>query len=146
LNVYQKELESENYANLYFPWLNLWINIWDTYIYDTKTYTVLNIINNITKSWYILYCSYNWDNLIWKPKWIFTRTSWTWEASLYVNLVRYWYKLLNTFKDTTKVKFSSSLVGSFNETRFALEVWSFDESVTPEIYDFNLYFDEVNND
>jgi len=146
INVYQKEREEENYANLYVSGHNLWFSVWDVYSFQWKNYTILNINHIDGLCWYLLYCSYTWTKLTWIPKWSFTKVSWTGDAVVYVNNIKYWYKLLLECKDITKTKYSFSCPSSWNETQYAFELISYNMRNTPKLYDVNLYYDEIIND
>lgn len=147
INIYQKETEAEQYANLYLRGYNLWLQVWDLYTFSWRTFTILNIINpKPIISWYLLHCSYTWTKLTWAPEWSFTRTSWTWANPIYIYRIRYWYKLLQQFTDITKTRVSFSCPSSWNETQYAFELISNNSKNTPKLYDVNLYYDETTND
>jgi hypothetical protein len=144
INVYQ---EDTYYANLYIKWIWYSFVVWDTYTYNSRTYTILNIINpKSTASWYILHCSYAWDELSWEVCWSFTKWTWDWPSSLYVERVRYWYKLLWQITDTTEKKHTINAESRWNKTKYAIELVNNTASVTPKLYDFNLYFEEIADD
>ena len=144
INIYIKETIWQ-YATFYTKNHNSWLAIWDVYTYGWRTFTVTHFQNSV-RDWYLIHCSYTGNKLIWKPSWTFTKSSWSGPATMYTDLIRYGYKLLNSFTDITQTRFSANITGAFNETQFAFELWSFYNKKTPKLYDFNLYFDEVTND
>jgi len=143
VNILIKDLM---FATFYTYDLNSWLTIWDIYTHDSRIFTVLNIINDTTDSWYVIHCSYTWNELSWKPSWTFTKTSWAWPTTLYTNLIRHWYKLIWSFTDNTLNRFTCNYWLYFNKMQLAIEMWSFDSKKTPKLYDINLYYNEDSND
>lgn len=146
INVYQKETETEKYANLYLDWNSLWFSVWDTYTFSWRTFTILNIIKPWNQVGYLLHCSYTWNKLTWNNKWTFTKSTWTWPTTLYVDRIRYWYKLLQQITNTNKTRQSFECPSQWSETQYAIELVTSYERNTPKLYDFNLYYDEVTDD
>lgn len=145
INTYINEIETENYACLYFTWNGANINVWDTYTYNTRTFTVISKIQSSTSAC-LLYCSYSWAKLTLLQYWTFTRATWTWLSTFYADRIRYWYKMIYSHTDTTKLRETINITRTFNESNFAIELLTTNELYTPKLYDFNVYFDEITND
>ncbi len=145
INTYIKEISTENYANLYFTWDGTGINVWDTYTYSSRTFTVISKIQSSTDACF-LHCSYSWAKLTLKQYWTFTRATWTWLSTFYADRVRYWYEMIYSHSDTTKLRETINTTRTFHKTNFAIELLTTNELYSPKIYDFNVYFNEVTND
>lgn len=143
INIYQK---STYYANLYATGNSYTWAVWDTYTYSWRTFTILNIIKPSTSNGYLLHCSYTGTELTWTQYWTFTKATWTWPTTIYIERVRYGYKLLFQATDTTKLRHTYNCPSQWNKTQYAIELISHNETNTPRLYDFNLYFEENTND
>lgn len=128
------------YATLTVSWEQS-LSVWDVYSYAWRTFTIIDILNSR-----MFHCSYVWSPLTWYFDGTFTKVSGAWPATIIVNRTRYGYRLLDKITDSTKKRFSKPLTGTYNEVGFAFELISTNRLYTPKLYDFNLYYDDINYD
>lgn len=131
------------YCSLYIDWSNT-IAVWDVYTYDWRTLTVYAITNPAGSN-YIVHCTYTWtvfSRIIISPT--ITKSSWSGPSSKNCSKLRNWYKYLDMISSWTK--YTVNITGTFNEAQFAMELISTDSTVTPKVYDYNLYYNEKVDD
>jgi len=69
-----------------------------------------------------------------------------WPTSFNNVNMRLWYRFLNKIDDTTKTKYTWYVMENTNKIEFAIELVSNNERNTPRLYNFDIYFDEINQD
>jgi len=135
INTYIKD---KNYVNVYTTSDDTFI-VWDVYSCNWVNYTIKNV------DWHILNCET--DTEIIRPVVsTFTKVSWTWPTSFNNVNIRLWYRFLNKIDDTTKTKYTWYVMENTNKIEFAIELVSTFERNTPKLYNFDIYFDEINQD
>lgn len=140
INVYTKnEDRTIKYANIPYQYTTI-PTIWAVYTFSGNTYTIYAITDMWNNSC-ILHTTYTWT-WTWVG-WTFTKTSWTWDATFYCEKVRYWFKLIKTITDTTIRREQILTSEPFFELSVWIELLSWNSSVTPELNNFYVYFNET---
>lgn len=140
INVYtKKEDRTIKYANIPYQYTTI-PTIWAVYTFSGNTYTIYAVTDMWNNSC-ILHTTYTWTGT-WSA-WTFTKTSWTWDATFYCEKVRYWFKLIKTITDTTIRREQILTSEPFFELSVWIELLSWNSSVTPELNNFYVYFNET---
>jgi len=117
-----------------------------TYTWWGYTFTVISVQqdNNYTDK-RIIYCSYTWsgnkDLELDLTKW-----SWTWDTTFYVRRIKWDWQLIKTTTSITDTKFWETISWEFKEWQLAISSCLFNSSKELEIFDLNLYYNEVTDD
>ena len=131
-------IKDKSYVNIYTT-DNRQFNVWDVYSCNWVNYTIKSINNHI------LNCETSSE--IKRPVvYEFTKVSWTWPATFKNVKMRLWYRLLNKIDDTTKNKYTWYITEATNKIEFAIELVTTNSKNSPRLYNFDIYFDEINQD
>ncbi len=136
INIYTKNTDrATKYANIMYNYTTI-PTIWAIYTSWATTFTIYDV----TDVWNtcILHCTYTWSNISW---WTLTKTSWTWDNTFYTDRVRYDYKLIWT-TNSDKRKYACVKSEEFAEIDIWIELLTSSSSVTPELNNIYIYYDE----
>ena len=148
INIYTKNLDRLiKYANIPYDYTTL-PTVWSIYTFWWNTYTIYYV----TDMWNycILHTTYTWT-WTW-IEWIFTKVSWTWDNTFYCQKVRYDFKLVSSVSNNTIRRFTTERINGLDisEELYECEVWiellTSNSSISPELSDINIYFNEVSDD
>jgi hypothetical protein len=142
INLYYKPDDWVLYSIIYKKFSSEWDipSIWDTYTSWWNTYTIYGVSSIWTTA--ILYATYT--STYWIYEWTYTKTGWSWVASFYSDKARLDYKYIWTI--TTGNRETFNIPYEFNVSEIAVWLMTWDETVTPKLYDINIYYDENNDD
>ena len=146
VNIYSRADDETGYANFYTDYdsnpITVMPTVWAVYTNGSNTYTVTAITDNTTSA--IIHCTYTWTNAV-SYSGTLTKSSGTGDASV-VYYRSNEFKLIKTLSNDTRGGQRFQYTESYNKLEWIVELFTTTTSKTPELYDFQYIFDEVEID
>ena len=140
INVLEKTDDWENFCSLYIPNITTLPTVWAVY----GNYTVVAVTQATWSIGCTLHCSYTG---ITKASFNFSqaKTSWTGDATIYVQKTLDKFKLVNTLTEDKKY-YTFTHSGNWNDKQFAIEMYTWNTNYTPEFKDLTFVYEPVKSD
>ena len=142
INIYTKDNDRAiKYANILYNYTTI-PTVWAIYTLSWNTHTIYAV----TDMWdyCILHTTYTWTDTSYY--WQMTKSSWIWDASIYAERIKYWYKFEWSITDTSLRRWTINIATKFHELQIAIELITKNQNNTPEFSDINIYYNETNDD
>ena len=129
-------IKDKNYVNIYHTTDDTF-SVWDVYSCNWVNYTIKSV------NWHILNCETS-EEITRPVADEFTKVSWNWPDTFNNVKMRLWYKLLNKIDKWNK--YTWYITKKVEIIDFAVELITTNEKYSPKLYNFDIYFDEINQD
>lgn len=148
INVYSRVDDEVWYVNFYtdpdYDSITTMPVAWATYTNGWVTYTVLSVSDNSSSNCAILHCSYSGTTQV-NFSGTLTKATWTGDSTIKFYRITE-YKLIKALTNSTNLWQRFKHTENYNKIEWMIELFTTDTTKTPELYDFQYLFDEIETD
>lgn len=146
VNIYTRSDDQLWYANFYTDpneqAITVMPQVWAVYTNWSNTYTVSSVTE--LWSWAVINCTYTWSNAV-SYSGTLTKSSWTWDSTIKFYRSNE-FKLIKQLSNSDRWGQRFQYPESYNKLDMLVELLTTSNQKTPELYDLQYLFDEIETD